>query len=285
MIIRKKKSTIKYQILTYMLMTYLFSWIVWGILYASDRNIISHNIFKNYYSLIAVIGASMPSIISIIFTGLYYGSEGIKKLLKRITIWKVNPLHYVFVLLINASIFFIPLWICNFTGSSYKLVIPTSFNNILISFFMIMLFGGPLEEEFGWRGYILPKLQSKLNPIYSSIILGIFWSFWHLPLFFIHTSSQYGTSFSSFFISVIGLSILFTWVYNRTHGSLLMAIILHTAINSTSLLYVNGGKVPYFVNSAKFIIIQIIFELIILLFIIFDMIIKPKNQSSNCLNL
>jgi membrane protease YdiL (CAAX protease family) len=267
-----------------MFMTYLFSWIVWGILYASDRNIISHNICKNCYTLIAVIGASMPSIMSIIFTGFFYGSDGIKKLLKRITIWKINPLYYIYVLFIDASIVFIPLWICNITGSSYKFVISTSFNNILLDFLVTILFGGPLQEEFGWRGYVLPKLQNKLNPIYSSIILGVFWACWHLPLFFIHNSSQYGTSFSMFFISAIGLSILFTWVYNRTDGSLLLTIIFHTAVNVTPFLYGNGVTLPYFYKSTKYTIIKIIFELIILLFVIFDMNIKPKNQSSNIKN-
>ena len=279
MIMGKRKSTTKFQILIYLFMTYLFSWIVWGIIYASDRNIISHNIYKNYFPLFIAIGASIPSIMSIIFTGFFNGSAGIKKLLKKITIWKVNPLYYIFILIYTVSSFFIPLWICNITGSSYNFDISMMFNNILLKFLIVILLGGPLGEELGWRGFVLPKLQSRLNPIYSSIVLGVFWSCWHLPLFFIHNTSQYGIPFSMFVIQVICLTIVFTWVYNRTHGSLLMAILLHGVVN------VIPGTTPYFVKSFnKYVIIWIIFQFIIILFVILDMIKKSSNQSINIKN-
>lgn len=274
MIDRKIKCTKNSQMMLYVFVTYLFSWIIWGIVYASDRNIISYNIYKNFAGFFIAIGAFMPTTMAIIFTGFFYGSIRVKNLLKKGTIWRINPLYYIFILFYTVSSFFIPLWFCNITGSSYNFDISMNFNNVLLNFFVVMLLGGPLGEEFGWRGFVLTKLQSKLNSIYSSIILGVIWSCWHLPLFFIHGISQYGIPFSLFIISVMCLSIVFTWIYNRTQGSILMTILLHTLYNITPL------TTPYFVKLFnRYTTTWIIYQFIIILFIIWDTIKRQSNKS------
>ncbi|QAA32401.1 CPBP family intramembrane glutamic endopeptidase [Clostridium manihotivorum] len=273
MIDRKTKSANKLQMILYVFVTYLFSWIIWGIIYASDRNIISYDIYKNYVGVFFAIGAFMPTIMAIIFTGFFYGTDGVKNLLKKGIIWRINPLYYIFILFYVVSSFFVPLWFCNITGSSYNFDISMNFNSVLLNFFLVLLLGGPLGEEFGWRGFALTKLQNKLNPIYSSIILGVIWSCWHLPLFFIQGTPQYGIPFSLFIISVMCLSLVFTWIYNRTHGSVLMTILLHTLYNITPLIN------PYFVKSFnRYTATWIIYQFIIILFIIWDTIKRSSKQ-------
>lgn len=118
----------------------------------------------------------MPSIMSIIFTGYYDGFNGIKKLLKKLTIWKVNPLFYTFVFLYTVISIYIPSFICSIIGVNYKIYINnhissfqlTSPVTILICFFAVMIFGGPVAEELGWRGFVLPKLQKKLTLLYQA---------------------------------------------------------------------------------------------------------------------
>ena len=80
---------------------------------------------------------------------------------------------------------------------------------------------------------MLPRLQQKLSPCKASLVIGIVWGCWHLPLFFIASTSQYGTSFHVFLIAAICYSIAITWVFNRTNGSLMISILFHTAINTT----------------------------------------------------
>jgi membrane protease YdiL (CAAX protease family) len=277
MIIERRSSTKKFQILIYLFITYLFSWTAWGILYTSYKNVISRNIYYNHFQLFLVIGGSMPSIMSIIFVSFFYGSNGIKEILKKLITWKVNPLFYLFALFYTVLSFYIPLWICNITGSTYKFYCPISIYNILLYFLSTMFLGGPIEEELGWRGYVLPQLQNKFNPVYSSVVLGIFWACWHIPLFFIRGMNQYGASFILFIIEVILSSILFTWVYNRTHGSLIISILFHASFNVTvSILY----PLHYFLKSVnRYTIIAVIIQFIFFLFIILDMIRKPKSKS------
>jgi membrane protease YdiL (CAAX protease family) len=225
-----------------------------------------------------IIGGSMPSIMAIIFISFFHGRDGIKKILKKLTVWKVNPFFYLFVLFYTVLSYFIPLWICNITGSTYEFYISSNIYNILLNFLIVLIIGGPLGEELGWRGYVLPKLQNKLNPIYSSILLGIIWSCWHLPLFFIPGTAQYELPFILFVIEDISLSIIFTWVYNRTHGSLIFSILLHGSFNLTcSLLFYN--PLSYFIKSwNRYTIIAMIIQIIVLFLIIMDMIRKPTSK-------
>ncbi len=102
-------------------------------------------------------------------------------------------------------------------------------------YFLLTLIGGPLGEEFGWRGFALPDLQRKWNPTVASLVLGTVWGLWHLPLFFQPGSlhAQMGLhKLPVFVLGEIALAVIMTWVYNKTGGSLLVGgIILHNADN------------------------------------------------------
>ena len=109
------------------------------------------------------------------------------------------------------------------------------------------LIGGPLGEELGWRGFALDRLQNKWNALVASLILGIIWATWHLPLFFIKGTPQQGMGFGTFpfwlwCLQVACLSVLTTWVYNNTHRSILSAVLLHFMFNSTYGFIQQGGR-------------------------------------------
>jgi len=107
----------------------------------------------------------------------------------------------------------------------------------ILPFAIFILFYGPLPEELGWRGYALDGLQARYNALVSSLVLGVIWALWHLPLFFMkgqwqHDVLKFGTmDFWTFIFSPIILSILFTWIYNNTNRSTLSAILFHFMIN------------------------------------------------------
>ncbi len=88
-------------------------------------------------------------------------------------------------------------------------------------------------EELGWRGWLLPALQNKYSPLISAVLLGIVWGLWHFPLFI---TGAYNQPPQMVFAKVglcVFLSVLFTCLYNRANGNILVAILLHTALNST----------------------------------------------------
>lgn len=108
---------------------------------------------------------------------------------------------------------------------------------ILPTFLFLFFFGGSFQEEFGWRGYALPRLLAYLNPLMASLTLGVIWGFWHLPLFHITGASQSFMPFGIFLLLAVAFSILFTWFFLRTGRNLFSALLFHTAINTSLSLF------------------------------------------------
>jgi membrane protease YdiL (CAAX protease family) len=278
-----KKSLQKKPLITYLVTTFLFTWLIWGLLYASDTGMISRKIYESRFRvfdsrlvLFIFIGGSMPSILAVIFTGIQHGKSGIKALLKSLLIWRVNPLWYAFALLFVFAVYHLPYLICNLLGDTFPVYIGKEYYLIPIHFIGAFIFWGPMGEEFGWRGYVLPRLQAKFNPLISSIILGVIWAAWHLPLFFISNSSQYGNPFSNYIMQVIGFSIFYTWIYNNTKGSLLLAGLYHAASNYTA----NVVRMhPSHLDPTKYFIISNLFYLIFLSMAVWDMF-KSKGSKT-----
>ena len=90
---------------------------------------------------------------------------------------------------------------------------------------------GPLGEEFGWRGFALPRLLQRQRPLAAALILGVIWWAWHLPTFFIPALSQSRLSIAIFLVNTVALSVIMTWLYQRTRGDLLLMILVHLAAN------------------------------------------------------
>jgi membrane protease YdiL (CAAX protease family) len=91
-------------------------------------------------------------------------------------------------------------------------------------------------EELGWRGYALPRLSSHVGLRWASIILGVVWACWHLPFFFFSGTDKSGQSFPVYLLAVTALSVSMAWLYWRTNGSLLLTMLMHSAINNTNIV-------------------------------------------------
>lgn len=101
-------------------------------------------------------------------------------------------------------------------------------------FFSVMVTGGPLQEEYGWRGYALPRLLARYSPFISSLILGFIWAIWHLPQFLVpheKTGMFYITPIWSFILTVMAANFVYTWIYKNINGSVLGVLVLHTMMN------------------------------------------------------
>jgi len=115
---------------------------------------------------------------------------------------------------------------------------------IVIAFFYILFLGGPLEEEFGWRGYALDRLQAKYNALVSSVILGVLWGLWHLPLFFMPRQEMYyNVPIWGFVLGTTLFSIVVTWIYNNTGRSILAVMLVHTTYNLSQFIFPLGATV------------------------------------------
>jgi uncharacterized protein len=102
----------------------------------------------------------------------------------------------------------------------------------IANFGLVFLIGGPLGEEFGWRGFALPALGPKMGWRAASLVIGIIWGLWHLPLFFTAGIAQFHMSVTMFMINIIAGSVLFSWLSMRSAGSAIPALVAHTSLNA-----------------------------------------------------
>jgi len=103
---------------------------------------------------------------------------------------------------------------------------------VLVCFAHNLLLGGSLGEEIGWRGFLLPALLRRMSPLAASVVLGVVWGLWHLPIDFYAGFGLHGIgAVVARVVYAVPMSILFTWFFLRTRGSLLVALLLHASIN------------------------------------------------------
>ncbi|MDP2079707.1 MAG: CPBP family intramembrane glutamic endopeptidase [Pseudotabrizicola sp.] len=103
-------------------------------------------------------------------------------------------------------------------------------------FVVVTLLGGPLGEEFGWRGYALPALTERIGWRWAALCLGIVWGIWHLPLFWMPGTAQADLPMGLFLASTIALSIVLARLSVNTGFSVLPAILLHGAVNWSAMV-------------------------------------------------
>ena len=105
-------------------------------------------------------------------------------------------------------------------------------------------------EELGWRGYALPKLLETRSALTASVILGVVWGLWHLPTFFSSSAPQQGLPIVAFVLMTIEYSIIMSWIYLHTRGSVLIATLCHGAINLSQGFFLGGltGSMRYWLS-------------------------------------
>jgi membrane protease YdiL (CAAX protease family) len=108
-------------------------------------------------------------------------------------------------------------------GLNYLLGAPTFVQVGSLTVLDLVLFVLVVGEELGWRGYALPRLLEKRSPLIASLILGVLWGLWHLPTFLVPGTPQYGLPLVAFVLLTVEYSILMTWVFLHTVGSVLIA--------------------------------------------------------------
>lgn len=216
-----------------------------------------------------------PTLAAFFITFIREGKKGVLKLLKRGFSFNFNKIWLIPSLLLMPSIIGLSYFIAILSGE--KLSVPLIFSQPLIvvpAFFYIFFLGGPLAEEFGWRGYALGKLQIKYNAFTSSLILGIIWGLWHLPLFFMEDQEIYkNIPFIGFMVGTILFSIIFTWIYNNTNSSIIPVLLLHTTGNFGHFIF------PAFESkyaALYSLILNLIVDILILVFFGLKKMIKKK---------
>ena len=176
-----------------------------------------------------------PSISAVLVAWASGGLPAVRRVLSGFTRWNVGLRWYLaaaFMLLSPLAIALIYISLGNpAAGLQPGMTIPLLLGQVFFQFF-----SGPFSEEAGWRGFALPRLQARYSALVSSLILGVLWTCWHLPLFFQTGQSQMGIPFPIYLLLSVTLTVYMTWLYNNTHGSLVVTVFCHFAYNLTGTL-------------------------------------------------
>jgi membrane protease YdiL (CAAX protease family) len=173
----------------------------------------------------------MPGLAAIYVTGATSGWTGISALLRRILIWRVGLGWYLLAIFGVVPIWFGAMALDPLLGG---LRLPALSPALAAGWIALLILRLILSsEELAWRGFALPRLQSRHSALVASLIIGVIWSVWHLPLFFV-PGSQADAGFPLFLAGIVALSVLFTWLFNNSRGSVLLCMLLHQALNATT---------------------------------------------------
>lgn len=183
--------------------------------------------------LIAAATFTGPTLSAFIMTYAAEGKVGMRRLLRRYVLWRVNLRWYLFVLLVVPAIEVLGAIVLPGALASYQPLTLSAVLSYPVAFISTFVLGGPLGEEPGWRGFALSRLQSTHGPLVGSVILGVLWACWHLPLFWsgVWTPPTI-PNIVMFVLMITALTTIMTWVFNNANGSLLITMLMHASFNT-----------------------------------------------------
>jgi len=222
----------------FLALTYGISWLFWV-----PTAIFGGRPTESLWVIPFLLGGFGPSVAGVIMVYRRRDRVGRRRFWRRVVDGKrISPGWYAFILLLPPALYVISLLVNGFLMNEPP-ALPTleqiAANPLsLVGLLIIGVLAGPLSEELGWRGFAQDRLQARMSPLVSSLVVATFWWAWHLPLFFMAgtTQSEWGVFTPSFWLFMAGtapLSVLHGLVYNRNDRSILAAILLHFAYNFT----------------------------------------------------
>lgn len=178
-----------------------------------------------------LLGTFAPAIVALWLAARAEGREGALALLRRILGWRVGVRWYVFAVGYMAAIKLAVALVHRVATGAW----PRFGDEAWYIMLAAIVISTPVQagEEIGWRGYALPRLAARFGFARGSLLLGVIWACWHLPLFFIPGIDKSGQSFPLYLLQVTALSVALAWLYVHTDGSLLLVMLMHSAVNQT----------------------------------------------------
>jgi membrane protease YdiL (CAAX protease family) len=262
----------RHPLVSFFLLSFVFTWGYFGLFWTLQLP-----------GALLGLGAAGPTVSAFLILAITSGKPGVLRLLRSYVHWRVGVRWYLVTLvgiqvLMFLAFVVVPGALADFRAPDWSFV-PLYLSAVAFTLFLPVP-GGPVLEEGGWRGFALPRLQRLHGPLVGTLILGALWGLWHLP-FFVGPVAVIGPdatfvsvsiTFVLFTIGLIGLSVVMTWVFNNTGGSVLMAILGHAAFDHVApFLALFPSTTPYYDNPVHLqgMGIAIVFSVAALIIIIF----------------
>ncbi len=225
-------------------LTYFVSWSCWIPAVQISESAPAHP--SAIRGVLVLIGTFAPAVAALVLTASSSSRVGVAAMLSQLFRTSVGLRWYVFAILympaVKAAV-----------ALSYRVSTGTwpRFGHegpVLIAIAILLSTPVQAGEEIGWRGYALPKIAARYGLGPASILVGIGWGIWHLPLFLLPGADKYGQSFPVYVVGVVAFSVALAWLYGHTKGSLLLTMLMHSAFNQTIGIVsdtLRPGEVPF----------------------------------------
>lgn len=229
------RSTLdRHPLVTFTVLAYGLSWLCWGAWAGlSGPSVVRSALF--------VLGGFGPFAAAVLLTVLR--GESVRTWLGRIFRVRVAPRFYLLALAVPLGALFLAgaiHWgVLGGTLTPERLPSPLEYPIFLV--FVFFLGGG--QEEPGWRGYLLPRMQERHSSLAAALVIGVVWAAWHAPLFVLPGALQNDVAPWLYLPQVVAMSVVLTWLTNVSRGSVLPAMLLHAGGNAIVNFYPVGGAV------------------------------------------
>jgi membrane protease YdiL (CAAX protease family) len=180
-----------------------------------------------------------PGIAAFIITALVQGKQGVRELGHKILRWRVGVQWYAIVFFGSALLILAEGGLYEMWQGNWKALPVTQMpvQEVVITFVLwLSLYAVVNTEEIAWRGFALPRLQSRYGALRATLLIWLPWTLFHLPYFLTKGSMFQAMGFPAFASGTLALSVIFTWLFNHSRGSVLLCTLMHAALNSWPLL-------------------------------------------------
>jgi uncharacterized protein len=205
-----------------------------------------------------------PAVAALLAAVLVGGRKAVREWASRLVRWRVRWHWYLIVLFAPAAFSLLVAACYALIGGSWRRALPwTAVPPAMLGLFLvILLLTDGFGEEPGWRGFALPRLLERHRELVASLIVGVLWAVWHLPLLWTEASRAQQLPWWLLLLDVPAKSVVFTWVFTRTSGSVLIAAMLHASTNlftvSPSVATAGDLTLPVLATAAKWVLILVI---------------------------
>ncbi len=206
------------------------AWLVWV-----PAALLTYGLPGYQLPVFGLLGTMGPGIAAFAVAGLFDGRPGIRDLVRRLQIWKVGIQWYAVALFLRLLLSLAAFYGYGIlTGQSLTFP-PIVWLGVLVT--VLVQVPNTLLEEIGWRGYAYPRLVTPRNAVLVGLLFGIFHAGWHFPYWLTASvTQQYGLAFLLLStLIVVSMTVVFTWMWLNTKGSVLIAWLFHLAMNTTTV--------------------------------------------------
>lgn len=210
----------RHPLIIFFIAAFALPWFVWGTSIAENAGLIGWHIPESLAFWVALPVATYGT------AALTGGWAAVKDLLLRLIRVKVNWRWYVLAVGLPVALGAALVGIGVLIGAPAQVGVLLPVGGLIVAL-LLNTWEWLITEETAWRGYALPRLQRRFNPLVASLVLGVLWGLWHLPLFFIPGSFQSTVPLIGFLLSTIATSVVIGWLFNRARGSVLIVALFH----------------------------------------------------------